>query len=144
METQFSKPNIFTPVIDAIPHAEIAVFHDIQFPIRHSKQGQSTAYRVYRSKDKNDFIEVEGQAAYDVLAKCGVNKPYRVIKAKSEVSTILSLNELTIPEHSVELPKPSDLNAIIEPPATGEAQAAEAAPAAEATETPAEEAPKAE
>lgn len=142
MDTQFSKPNIFTPPADVAISAQALVFNDIQFPVRNPKLGASTAYRVYRSADKKDFVEVEGRAAYDVLSKCGVEKPYRVVRAKMEVSTILKLDELSIPEDSYVNPIQPNLTDIIAPPSGNDATA-EAAPVAEAAPeaAPAPEAP---
>ena len=91
-------------------------FGSIVLPARHLKEQNWNTYRVY--KNEKEFVTIEGEAAYDAIAKSGIPKPLRVIRAMKELGDVLTDVELLAqtditPKPPMEIPK----SGVIPPPA---------------------------
>ena len=63
-------------------------FDDIPFPALHLKEQNWNSYRVY--KTETEFVTVEGEAAYDALAKSGIAKPVKMIRTLKTLGNVLN------------------------------------------------------
>jgi len=81
------RPNVAAPVDKfALP------FEQMILPARNLKEQNWNSYRVY--KNATEFVTVEGEAAYEAIAKSGVAKPLRVVRTMKEVGDILTSIDL--------------------------------------------------
>ena len=104
--------------MQAIAAREIKVekpFSPIVLPERHLKENNWNRYHIYKSR--TEFVTIEADAAYEAIAKSGVARPFKVIRAMKEVGDVLTVNnmeEQLEPTHE----KPEELpqSGIIEPP----------------------------
>lgn len=95
-------------------------FLEVTLPVRHLKERNWNSYRVYSSRD--EFVEVEGEAVYDALAKSGVRRPYKIIRSMRELGSVLTQKFFTDEGADPVIAAPSEVpqSGIIAPP-TGEA-----------------------
>ena len=67
-------------------------FDDMPLPARLLKEQNWNSYRVY--KNEKEFVTIEGEAAYDAIAKSGIPKPFRVVRTMKELGDVLTSVEL--------------------------------------------------
>lgn len=109
----------FTELKPAMASMDATGFKEAHLPERHLKESNWNLYRVY--KNREEFVEVEGEAVYDALAKSGVTRPFKIIRAMKELGSVLTptfLAEDTEPHETApksEIPQ----NGVIDPPAAG-------------------------
>lgn len=90
-------------------------FSEIALPERCLKETNWNNYHIY--KNATEFVKVEADAAYEAIAKSGIARPFKVVRAMKEVGDVLTVQNMAeqlevIHEKQEEFPK----NSIIEPP----------------------------
>jgi hypothetical protein len=90
-------------------------FAEIVLPERQLKETNWNNYHIY--KNATEFVKVEADAVYEAIAKSGIARPFKVVRAMKEVGSVLTVEnmaeqlEASHSKHE-ELPK----NSIIAPP----------------------------
>jgi hypothetical protein len=91
-------------------------FEQITLPERHLKETNWNNYNIYKSA--SEFITVEAEAAYEAIAKSGILRPFKVVRAMKEVGDVLTAQNMAetlqvdIKEKQDKVPE----NGIIDPP----------------------------
>jgi hypothetical protein len=90
-------------------------FAEILLPERQLKETNWNNYYIY--KNATEFVKVEADAAYEAIAKSGIARPFKVVRAMKAVGDVLTVSNMAeqlevIQEKPEEIPK----NSIIEPP----------------------------
>lgn len=90
-------------------------FTEIVLPERHLKETNWNNYHIY--KNATEFVKVEADAAYEAIAKSGIARPFKVVRAMKEVGDVLTVNNMAEQLEATQV-KPEELpkNSIIEPP----------------------------
>lgn len=90
-------------------------FAEIVLPERCLKETNWNNYHIY--KNAKEFVKVEADAAYEAIAKSGIARPFKVIRAMKEVGDVLTVSNMA-EQLQVSHDKPEEIprNSIIEPP----------------------------
>ena len=83
---------VFHPIITSSMEKIVLPFGEITLPARHLKEQNWNSYRIYKSE--TEFVTIEGEAAYDAIAKSGVPNPLRVVRAMKELGDVLTSVQL--------------------------------------------------
>lgn len=78
----------FRAPVQEVREAVVLPFAPIHLPHKNLKEQNWNSYRVY--KNAKEFVTVEGEAAYDAIAKSGVEHPVKVVRTMKELSDVLS------------------------------------------------------
>jgi hypothetical protein len=90
-------------------------FAEILLPERCLKETNWNNYHIY--KNATEFVKVEADAAYEAIAKSGIARPFKVVRAMKEVGSVLTVNNMAEQLHAIH-DKPEEIpqNSIIAPP----------------------------
>ncbi len=106
----------FMAAMEARDAKPLQPFDSIPLPERHLKETNWNNYHIYSSP--TEFVKVEANAAYEAIAKSGITRPLKVIRAMKEVGDILTFKNMaeTLEADVKEQPEKLAENGIIEPP----------------------------
>lgn len=90
-------------------------FAEIVLPERCLKETNWNNYHIY--KNATEFVKIEADAAYEAIAKSGIARPFKVVRAMKEVGSVLTAQNMAEQlEVSHERHEEIPSNSIIDPP----------------------------